>query len=178
MLKLPESTPRPGVSGEFPEFPGVSGVSGSFREFPGQSPQCSNSLRAHPRPRQLPWHISRRSRVVIPGFPHHVTQRGNNRRDVFFRDVDRKTYLELLGFPEFPGFPGFRDGFPGQSPQCGNPPWTPRSCRLERLAPQCGISMAVPHLPFWGVENHASHHWGFDYPRWARKWYLLFRQPA
>jgi putative transposase len=40
--------------------------------------------------------MSRRSRVVIPGFPHHVTQRGNNRRDVFFRNADRETYLKLL----------------------------------------------------------------------------------
>jgi putative transposase len=41
--------------------------------------------------------MSRRSRVVIPNFPHHVTQRGNNRRDVFFGDTDRKIYLKLLG---------------------------------------------------------------------------------
>jgi len=40
--------------------------------------------------------MSRRSRVVIPGFPHHVTQRGNNRRDVFFSDAERETYLKLL----------------------------------------------------------------------------------
>jgi putative transposase len=46
--------------------------------------------------RLLPWQMSRRSRVVIPGFPHHVTQRGNNRRDVFFSEADRATYLNLL----------------------------------------------------------------------------------
>ena len=40
--------------------------------------------------------MSRRSRVVIPGFPHHVTQRGNNRRDVFFLNADREIYLKLL----------------------------------------------------------------------------------
>ncbi len=28
--------------------------------------------------------------------PHHVTQRGNNRRDIFFNDGDRDTYLRLL----------------------------------------------------------------------------------
>ncbi len=33
---------------------------------------------------------------MIPGLPHHVTQRGNNRRDVFFRDADRKIYLKTL----------------------------------------------------------------------------------
>jgi putative transposase len=28
--------------------------------------------------------------------PHHITQRGNNRQDVFFVDDDRRRYLELL----------------------------------------------------------------------------------
>ncbi len=40
--------------------------------------------------------MPRTSRVVIPGCPHHVTQRGNNRQDVFFADADRRRYLELL----------------------------------------------------------------------------------
>jgi putative transposase len=35
-------------------------------------------------------------RVVVPGLPHHVTQRGNNRQDVFFTDDDRRAYLTLL----------------------------------------------------------------------------------
>jgi putative transposase len=26
----------------------------------------------------------------------HITQRGNNRRDIFFSDTDRETYLQLL----------------------------------------------------------------------------------
>ncbi len=37
------------------------------------------------------------ARVVIPGCPQHVTQRGNNRQDVFFVDDDRNVYLGLLG---------------------------------------------------------------------------------
>jgi putative transposase len=41
--------------------------------------------------------MSRIARVVAPGYPHHVTQRGNNRLTVFFDDQGRKTYLELLG---------------------------------------------------------------------------------
>jgi putative transposase len=41
--------------------------------------------------------MARRSRVVIPDIPHHITQRGNNGRDVFFRDADRTNYLGLLG---------------------------------------------------------------------------------
>lgn len=32
----------------------------------------------------------------MPGVSHHVTQRGNNRADVFFVDDDRRVYLELL----------------------------------------------------------------------------------
>ena len=30
------------------------------------------------------------------GRAHHITQRGNNRQDVFFVDEDRRVYLELL----------------------------------------------------------------------------------
>ena len=40
--------------------------------------------------------MPRRARIVIPDVPHHVTQRGNNRQDVFFVPDDRKIYLELL----------------------------------------------------------------------------------
>ncbi len=35
-------------------------------------------------------------RVVAVGCPHHITQRGNFRRDVFYDDEDRSTYLDLL----------------------------------------------------------------------------------
>jgi len=41
--------------------------------------------------------MPRTARVVIPGCAHHVTQRGNNRQDVFFVDDDRRVFLELLG---------------------------------------------------------------------------------
>lgn len=40
--------------------------------------------------------MPRAARIVIPGLPHHVTQRGNNREDVFFVDADRVHYLEAL----------------------------------------------------------------------------------
>ena len=40
--------------------------------------------------------MPRLSRVVIPGLPHHVTQRGAQRRDVFFSDEDRLRYLEFV----------------------------------------------------------------------------------
>ena len=40
--------------------------------------------------------MPRLARVVAVGFAHHITQRGNNRQDVFFVDDDRRVYLELL----------------------------------------------------------------------------------
>lgn len=36
-------------------------------------------------------------RVVVPGFPHHVTQRGTPRQQISFSDGDRRRYLELVG---------------------------------------------------------------------------------
>lgn len=36
------------------------------------------------------------ARVVAPGAPHHVTQRGNRRQQVFFREEDYALYKELL----------------------------------------------------------------------------------
>ena len=40
--------------------------------------------------------MSRVARVVVPGFPHHVTQRGNRQADVFETDADRECYLRFL----------------------------------------------------------------------------------
>jgi len=36
------------------------------------------------------------ARVVIPGLPHHVTQRGNRRQKTFFNEDDYQYYIELL----------------------------------------------------------------------------------
>jgi putative transposase len=41
--------------------------------------------------------MPRIARIIAPGYPHHVTQRGNNRAQVFFDDEDRRMYLRLLG---------------------------------------------------------------------------------
>ena len=38
----------------------------------------------------------RQARVVFPGVAHHVTQRGNDRQDIFFGDSDRRLYLRYL----------------------------------------------------------------------------------
>ncbi len=43
--------------------------------------------------------MPRRPRLVIPGYTHHVTQRGNHRQSVFFSDEDRRIYLEMLMRP-------------------------------------------------------------------------------
>lgn len=40
--------------------------------------------------------MARIARVVVPGYPHHIVQRGNRRQRVFFSDDDRKAYLEYL----------------------------------------------------------------------------------
>jgi len=40
--------------------------------------------------------MPRQARVVADGVPHHITQRGNNRQEVFLLDEDRRFYLESL----------------------------------------------------------------------------------
>jgi putative transposase len=40
--------------------------------------------------------MARLARVVVPGLPHHVTQRGNGRARVFFSDDDYALYRDLL----------------------------------------------------------------------------------
>ncbi len=38
----------------------------------------------------------RLARVVAPGLPHHVTQRGDRRQQTFFCAADYRTYLALM----------------------------------------------------------------------------------
>jgi putative transposase len=40
--------------------------------------------------------MARLARIVVPGCPHHIVQRGNRRQTVFFNDQDKATYLELF----------------------------------------------------------------------------------
>ena len=40
--------------------------------------------------------MSRLGRIVVPGLPHHVTQRGNRRQRVFFEDGDFALYRDIL----------------------------------------------------------------------------------
>ena len=40
--------------------------------------------------------MPRIARLVIPGIPHHVIQRGNRRQQVFFSDDDKSLYHRIL----------------------------------------------------------------------------------
>ena len=40
--------------------------------------------------------MPRIARLVVPGLPHHVTQRGNRRATIFFSDAHRQIYLRWL----------------------------------------------------------------------------------
>jgi putative transposase len=38
----------------------------------------------------------REPRIIIPGWAHHITQRGNHRQNIFFNDRERLVYLRML----------------------------------------------------------------------------------
>jgi putative transposase len=40
--------------------------------------------------------LARLARVVIPGLPHHLLQRGNRREPAVFKDGDYGAYLDLI----------------------------------------------------------------------------------
>jgi putative transposase len=40
--------------------------------------------------------MARLPRLTLPGYPHHIIQRGNNRQVVFMDDHDRRTFLNIL----------------------------------------------------------------------------------
>jgi putative transposase len=40
--------------------------------------------------------MARLARVVVPGYPHHVTQRGNRRQPTFLCDGDYELYIDLM----------------------------------------------------------------------------------
>lgn len=41
--------------------------------------------------------MPRVARLVVPGYPHHVTQRGARKQKTFFSDTDYETYIDILG---------------------------------------------------------------------------------
>jgi putative transposase len=40
--------------------------------------------------------MARIARIVVPGIPHHITQRGNRRQESFFREDDYREYISLM----------------------------------------------------------------------------------
>ena len=40
--------------------------------------------------------LARLARVVVPGMPCHIRQRGNRRQQTFFRQIDLQIYLEFM----------------------------------------------------------------------------------
>lgn len=40
--------------------------------------------------------MARLARVVIAGYSHHITQRGNRRQQTFFNDRDYQAYIDLM----------------------------------------------------------------------------------
>jgi putative transposase len=40
--------------------------------------------------------MARMARVVIPGYPHHIIQRGNRRQKTFFSTDDYRAYIDLV----------------------------------------------------------------------------------
>ncbi len=55
--------------------------------------------------------MGRITRAVVPGYPHHITQRGNRRQQTFVYDEDYTAYIQLMSewnrsrnrCPESPG---------------------------------------------------------------------------
>ncbi|MEA1991141.1 MAG: transposase [Thermodesulfobacteriota bacterium] len=40
--------------------------------------------------------MARIARIVVPGYPHHITQRGNRRQETFFCNDDYRQYIALM----------------------------------------------------------------------------------
>jgi len=40
--------------------------------------------------------MARKPRFLLPGVPHHIVQRGNNREPCFYAEQDYQRYLEDL----------------------------------------------------------------------------------
>ncbi len=40
--------------------------------------------------------MARIARIVVPGYPHHITQRGNRQQDTFFCGDDYRQYINLM----------------------------------------------------------------------------------
>lgn len=75
--------------------PGNRGKPGGKPGKPGTATNYTVSIMDFGWPADHPG-VARIARAVLVGVPHHVTQRGNGRRPVFFTDHDRQIYLDAL----------------------------------------------------------------------------------
>jgi hypothetical protein len=59
---------------------------------------AGNSVTAYPLTalRRVFACMSLLARMVVPGLPHHVTQRGNRREAIFFEAGDQQLYCDVL----------------------------------------------------------------------------------
>ncbi len=65
--------------------------------FLGRLPALrSLGIASLPMPESRASPMARAARVVVEGVLYHITQRGNNRQDVFLSSEDRRFYLDLL----------------------------------------------------------------------------------
>ncbi len=69
--------------------------------------------------------MARIQRVVLPGYPHHITQRGNRRQKVFFERGDYQAYLDYIA-----------DGCEAGGTQCWAYCFMPNHVHLV-LVPRC-----------------------------------------
>jgi hypothetical protein len=61
----------------------------------GRIPRTRTDIDILGRIRWIPG-MARLARLVVPGLPHHITQRGNGRQQTFLRDDDYAAYVELM----------------------------------------------------------------------------------
>jgi putative transposase len=94
--------------------------------------------------------MARIPRVVLPGYPHHVTQRGNRRQKVFFNRGDYQAYLDYIA-----------DGCEAAQTQCWAYCLMPNHVHLV-LVPRCpdGLreSLAEAHRHYTRLINF-RHGW-------------------
>jgi len=76
-------------------------------------------------------------RIVVPGYPHHITQRGNRRQETFFCDDDYRLYINLMS---------------GWCTRCGVDIWAyclmPNNTHLIAVPrTENGMRKAIAHMP-------------------------------
>ena len=91
--------------------------------------------------------MARLAGLVVPGLPHHVTQRGNRRQQTFFRDEDYAAYVEVMAdWCEESRYVEFSPVRAGLVPDPADWPWSSarsqlsgRDDRLVRVAPMLAM---------------------------------------